>query len=337
MKDVYQKYFFLLICIIFLILPAIIALNYFVDRFEIYSPSTPYIETKVTPNERALKFSAFSKNSTHFDAIVFGSSRSSIYHTRIFKELFNLNTFNFGVSSESYHGCLRKLRWAIHNNCPLKTIFLPISADELSYMIDYSLPPYTLRRMDPPEIVEFKNYKTTFNRIYLLSVPATLGNLNYMFFERQNSIRLKYTTATGDIDHLWDEQFKIKECPDQELYKNESLISKMIGLLKNISQAAENEGISVVLIWNPLPIDQQLRSRQILDVLNNIKSQYPFIQRIPLNDKRLRDSDYYHDPGHFKRSLAMDALLPRNKVLMERLIQEIKSRQNQCQKMSLSL
>jgi len=331
-----QRYCLIFICVIVFALAGIIAFNYHIDRFKIYHPLASYIETQVTPNERVLKFRSFAKNLHQFNAIIFGNSRTPQYKTKILKELFNLDAFNFGVSAESYHGILRKLKWMQKNNCVLKTIFLPINGDELNYTIDYSLPPYTLRRMDPPQIVDFENYKTTFNRIFLLSVPATLANLRYHFEEKQKEIKLSYTTATGDVDYLWDEKFKINECPapNQRIHKKDQVVNETIYLLKQIYQLAHKSDVSIVFIWNPIPIENQLRSKQILEILDKIKLEYPFIQRIPLADSRLRDSSFYSDSNHFKSNLARVVLLPENRVPVGTLIHELKTMQDNCQKES---
>ena len=316
-------YCIIITLIVMVLFPSIIAMNYFADRFRIYHNNAKLITSNHTVNERALKFYSYAKNCQKFNAIIFGNSRSPLYNTELIRELYDLNAFNFGASAESLHGTLRKLQWAIDNKCPLKTIFLPLNADELSYMIDYSLPPYTLRRMDPPELVDTPGYAQTFNRIYLISTSVTLANLKYLFMERKKKTRLRYWTETGDTDYLWNDEFDISSCPKKLLIKEESLIPQTIHLLKKIFRMASKTGIKIVLIWNPITIEKQLSSTQILTVLKGIRTEFPYIQRIPLRDRRLYNSRYYHDVWHFNSTLARQVLNKKNKVPMTKLIEEL--------------
>jgi len=258
-----------------------------------------------------------------------------MYHTTFIHEQYGLKAYNFGVSAESFHGILRKLQWIIKNHCKPKTIFIPLNADQLLYMTDFSLPPYILNRMDPPDIVTLKGYKSIFYLTYVFSLPTTKSNLLFLFKDSQEPIRIKYNFLTGDTQYLWDEEFAIDGCP-VKIENNKKNLKQAINILQEIKKIADKSGIDIVLLWNPLPIDYQVGNEQILLFLELIGPLFHFINRIPLEDHRLKDSRYYYDRNHFKESLAKDVLLLTNKINISLLIEEIRLHQSACKNARLS-
>lgn len=331
MPNPYFKYCMIVITTLLTFLMLVITINYGVDKFRIFHPAPDYMETVVTPNERAAKFKSFSSRCRQFEAIIFGSSRSQIYRTDFIRDLYGMTAYNFGVSAESFHGILRKLKWCIDNSFSPKLIFIPINADELYYMRDYSLPPFTLRRMDPPDIVNRKDYRSTFYLTYLLSFSATKSNLQFGIRDKQTPPRLKYNFLTGDVYYFWDKTFAINKCP-AKIEKPKKNLMEAVSLLLEINNLCQKSGIRLILLWNPLPIDIQTGHKQIISFLELISPRFNFINRIPLEDDRLQDSQYYYDPGHFKESLAKDVMDSKNKVPFHSFIQELKKRRMMCKK-----
>lgn len=330
--NIYSKYFVRIVVSFLFVLFFTILINFKIDTYYAFNTPPDIVTVSSEPNTRVLKFRTLTSHCQNFEAIVFGNSRAVAYRTKYIHDLFGLESYNFAVSIESFYGILRKLQWLINNNCGPKVIFLPISADLLkSYSRDYSLPPYDLLRMDHPGIVDKVDYKLEFYKTYLLSPDALIENITPFLTRSNKPDIIKYNFLTGDVYYLWDTDFPINNCSENLQRINKAAFQEALKLIIEIKDLAQANEIDIALLWNPQPINYQVGNSQTISFLKSIAPIFSRINRLPLSDVRLQDSNFYHDKGHFKDILAKDVLLAKNSVDISTLIEDISHHYKPCQ------
>ena len=107
---------------------------------------------------------------------------------------------------------------------------------------------------------------------------------------------------------------------------------KLADRLIKIKKFAKKKGSQTVLIWNPMPLNQQIKDLDKTEILlKNLSHNFQNLYRLPLNEEKLWDNAHYHDPTHFKSSIAKEAVMQKNKILTLKLLEELKKHQATCQ------
>jgi len=305
-------------------------LNYFADCFSVFHDKPINFETNFEPNTRFIKTQFLKNNCSNFNAIIFGNSRSAGFTTEDINEQFEAKSYNYCVSGETPLGILQKLKWLQHINCMPNTIFLPISIDR-TQLIDYTKQSRLLR-LEHPYISNQEN-NFFYRKNFLLSMASSKFNLLYIASQLTGKkTKLSYNFSTGDVTYLWDKKFNIKDCQNENRALSEQTIIDFAKVLTEIKQFANQHNSKVILAWTPQPISDQLAyDTRTLDLLfHSLSPYYQFIYRIPLSDARLKNNYFFHDPSHFKPELGKNVFQPANKILLLKLLEEIKEMKSNC-------
>lgn len=295
---------------------------FLIDPYRIFSPIEHDYQTSFEPNTRYIKTDFLSRNCRNFDSFILGSSRVIGYKTSDIDKVYGLNSYNFGVSDDTFTGVLQKLKWLKGKGCFPKVVFVEVSLDRL-HLRDFSNAEDLLRREHPEltggSIAEF--YKR-----YILSSAAIESIFKKFESERkEDAHRVIFNFAKGDTLHFWDDDFEIKNCSGNEPIPDEK-ITNFVSEFEKIADLAASERAELVLLWNPQPISVQMKySKESIELLlRSLAGHAEFIQRIPLTDSRLYSSANYRDLSHFKDTLGYEVLRKENKVRAIDLLEEFK-------------
>jgi hypothetical protein len=330
----------------FIIFFLVISFNYIFDSFLIFHQQTTLFQTSFEPNSRVLKTKYLRKNCDRFDAMIFGNSRVVAYQTKDINQQFGVRSYNFGVALETPQGIMQKLEWLDSKKCVPKTVFLAVSSG------DYTKKPFNLITMEHPSIVKKNLYWLDFLTTYLTSKSVTTINAKKLLNHYDRKIRLKYDISAGDVYYLWDNEFLISKCGRSYRTSSEKIAlsqktpeflaqqtpeflfqpEEYAAQLTKIKKFTEERGSKLVLIWNPLPLDFQIKNLDKTEIfLKNISLHFEFLYRLPLSNKKLLSSFNYHDKSHFKPSLAKEVILPQNRTFVRNFLDEFKKHQGSCE------
>ena len=167
-----------------------------------------------------------------------------------------------------------------------------------------------------------------------LGVDAFFSNLRKLLeriFRRPGS-RFRYDPRSGDVDYLWDRELKLSACSGNAVVTNDVIIWRYIEYLKRIDALVHERGSELVLLWNPIPVEDQLAHlRDAGELFIQFGGVEKMMFRLPPGDERLLDGSQYHDPGHFKPELVAAILAePKNRVPFLQILNELQLLQNQC-------
>ena len=145
--------------------------------------------------------------------------------------------------------------------------------------------------------------------------------------------------SSGDVFYLWDFEFPISKCPKNYRTPPGEIEpgyifqpAKVAARLTKIKKFAEEKGSQTVLLWNSLHPDQQIKDLDKTEILlKNLSHNFQNLYRLPLNEEKLRDNAHYHDPAHFKSSIAKEVIVQKNKTPTLSLLKELKKHQANCQ------
>lgn len=308
----------------------LLLVNYFTDRYYVFHPKEEVFAEFLEPNTRVLKANYLVQHCSRFDAVIFGSSRAAAIRTSDLNRVFGVTAYNFGVATGSLPGVLARLEWLEGMGCMPRTVYLPISIDRLHF----SERPNDLLRKEHPAIVGGQAYQREFILSYL-GVDAFVSNLKKLIDRliSQSEPKFNYDPRSGDVDYLWDRELDFSVCPGYEIRTDDVTITRYINLLERIDEQVREKGSKLVLLWNPIPVMDQLAHLEDARVLlSRFQGAERMLYRLPPGDKRLFDSNQYHDVGHFKPELA-DAVFsrPQNRVPFRQLLTELEALQNDCE------
>ncbi len=269
-----------------------------------------------------LKARYLERHCSEFDAILMGSSRDVGYHTADIDTAFGVNSYNYGVAAGNLRGVLARLEWLASMNCVPGRIFLPISPDRLR------LParPDDLLRKEYPDIVNEKKYRREFIMSYI-GADAFISNVRKLIrlAGKEPEAKFRYDMNKGDVYYLWNHPFPISECVSEANVADRETVETFVLYLSRIRTLAMENDAEITLILNPQPIGSQLAHAEVAGLIFQlIAGEIHQIYRLPLSDERLRDSDFYHDRGHFRHELGAAIILtPENEVSLSQLTQEL--------------
>jgi hypothetical protein len=290
---------FTLACLAFTAL--LVSVNYFTDRYSVFHGRDGVFHELLEPNTRVLKARYLEQHCSEFDAVIMGSSREIAYLTADINRAFGVKAYNYGVAAGNLRGILGRLEWLASMDCLPGRIFLPISIDKLR------LPerPNDLLRKEYPAIIGSSDYRREFFLSYI-GADAFLSNIRKLLRRARKGVdpKFRYDLSSGDVYYLWDRTFEIDECLAGADHAGDLIIRQYADFLFAIQSLAEDNGAEIDLIWNPQPINMQLAyAAQAGDLFQLISKRFDGIYRLPLSDERLRNSEFYHDRGHFKQVL----------------------------------
>jgi hypothetical protein len=225
---------------------------------------------------------------------------------------------------------LARLEWLDAIGCMPQTVVLPISIDRLHF----TERPNDLLRKEHPAIVGDPAY----NREYLLSylgVDAFFSNLKKVMDQliSHPQPRFRYDPRSGNVEYLWDRELELSPCPDLPSQTDPVTIGRFVEYLQRIDSFVLNSGSRLVLLWNPIPImDQLAHLEDARELFSRLGGAEQMLYRLPPDDGKLSDdSRYYHDRGHYKPELAAAVFAhPQNRVPFRQLLNELQTLQNQC-------
>jgi len=307
----------------------VVSLNYRVDRYYVFhaqeEPFTEFLE----PNMRVLKTNYLETHCSRFDAVIFGSSRAAAIRTDDVNHALGVTAYNFGVATGNLPGVLARLEWLDASGCMPKTIILPLSIDRLHF----TGRPNDLLRKEHPAVVGSPAYFREFLLSYL-GIDAFFSNLKKLMDQliSQPEIRFRYDPRSGDVEYLWDRELELEACPDSSSRTDEVTIGIFVDYLQRIESRVRDSGSRIVLLWNPIPVEDQLAHLDdARSLFGRLEGAAQTIYRLPPGDARLFDSHQYHDLGHFKPDLAAAVFAtPQNRVPPRQLLNELLALQNQC-------
>jgi hypothetical protein len=320
----------------------VISFNYISDSFLIFHQQPTLFQASFEPNSRVLKTKYLGKNCNRFDAMIFGTSRAVAYQTKDINQQFGVRSYNFGVAEETPQRIMKKLEWLDSKNCIPKTVFLPVSSDSTLFLRDSSKKPFNLVTMEHPWVVKKKSYWLDFLITYLTSRTVTAINTKKQLNYYGTKTRFRYDMTGGDVYYLWEEKFPISECARSYRTSSDKIPpgftfqpGEVAAQLIKIKKFAEERGSQIVLIWNPLPLDFQIKNLDKTEILlKNLSHHFQYLYRLPLNDKKLLSPVSYHDRSHFKASIAREVIILKNKTFVRVFLDELKKHQGTCDLMN---
>ena len=319
---------FLVLCI-FLFKDNIVFI-YKIDALQIFHDSEERFSAYFEPNTKYLKVEYMDKKCEKYDAAIFGSSRAVVYRTEDLNSTFGVASYNMAGSDDTPIGSIQKIQWLDSRGCMPKTIFLPIASDRLM-LHDYLKKPYYIARMEHPLVGKKIDYLIDFMFTNLLSESSVNINKKYVEKSESSKDQFIYDISTGDVYYLWDNIFKIEQCSDKQIVADEKKIKEFVTALEEIQKFASAKGAKVILLWNPMPIDVQLKHVETATKLLFLLSKnFQDIHRVPLNDDKLTNHNFYHDWAHFKSSLAKEVIKSSNKISVKQLIGEFEEYSGLC-------
>ncbi len=308
--------------------------NYFVDSLSIFHQRTEPFESHSDVNERFLKSLYLEEYCTEINTLIFGDSRTAGYVTDDIEKRFeNSRVYNYGVQADTLIGIYQKLKWLAGNECLPERIIIPISINSLK-LHDYA-DDTRLLMQENPAILErdgmgFKYWSrqlTTFKK-YLFSSSIFIKNIKYINNHIVNrEYHLKFFPSTGDIYYYFDYPCRKIHNKFGTVKINYDKIDSFVNKIRSIYDYADSFGIQVILLWNPQLYDVQMSyeldsSIYLLMELSKISSS---INRVPLDDRRLKNINYYHDCSHFKKKLGKSIFDEQNRIPIFDLIKEFKN------------
>lgn len=307
----------------------LVSINYTVDRYYVFHPQDEPFTEFLEPNMRVLKANYLEKHCAQFDAVIFGSSRAAAISTVDTNRTLGVTAYNFGVATGSLPGVLARLEWLDGMDCMPRTIILPISIDRLHF----TERPNDLLRKEHPAIVGDPAYSREFLLSYL-GVDAFFSNLKKVMGQMtgQPEPRFRYDPRSGDVDYLWDRELDLLACPGSASRTDGVTIGRYVDYLQRIDSLVSESGSRLVLLWNPIPVmDQLAHLDDARELLSRFDGAEHLLYRLPPDEGKLFDGNWYHDLGHYKPELAAAVLAqPQNRVPFRQLLNELETLQNQC-------
>jgi hypothetical protein len=321
-RDKSTRFLRVFVLSVFVFAALLVSINYFTDRYYIFHPQEGVFQEFLEPNTRVLKARYLEQHCSEFDAIIMGSSRDAGYRSTDIDTAFGVNSYNYAVAAGNLRGVLAKLEWLASMNCMPGRIFLPISPDRLR------LParPDDLLRKEYPDIVGNIKYRREFIMSYI-GADAFISNLRKLIKSAgtEPEAKFSYDMSKGDAFYLWNRTFPILECVSEANVADQETVEIFAAHLSRIKTLAVENDVEITLILNPQPIGDQLAHAEVAGALFQLLSgEFHQIYRLPLSDERLRDSDFYHDRGHFKHELGAAVIgVPENEVSLSQLTEEL--------------
>lgn len=324
-----RRFLQLMFVVIIAVTAIMLGFNYFADRYYVFHSHEGVFEEILEPNTRVLKAAYLAENCAEIDAVVVGSSRAAAYHTTDFNRVFGVKFYNFGVATGSLPGILDRLEWLANLECMPGRIFLPLSIDRLRFPSR----PNDLLRKEYPDIVGTRAYRREFVLSYL-GTDALFSNARKLLEKliENPASRFRYDMSSGDVDYLWDRELQFPACPDVAVRTDPVIIGEFASYLGKIHALAVAHGAELILLWNPIPLGEQLAhvedARQLFSQIEEVSD---VIFRLPLADPGLIDGSQYHDRGHFKPQLAAKVFASaKNRVTLDQMLGELESAAAEC-------
>ncbi len=307
----------------------LLGVNYFSDRYYVFHPRSDSFREVLEPNTRVLKAAVLEEHCHAFDAVIMGSSRAAVYRTEDLDQALGVRSFNFGVATGSLPDILDRLVWLDGLGCMPRRIVLPLSIDRLRFADR----PNDLLRKEYPAIVGDPAYRREFVLSYL-GVDAFFSNLRALWEKhvKRTEARFHYDLASGDVIYLWDRDLAFPRCPGEDVRTDAVTLDRYADYLARIHELASARGSELVLLWNPIPLaDQLARVEDARALFRRIGGISETLYRVPLIDPRLVDGSAFHDKGHFKPGLAAAVFqAAENRVSLASLLRELDSARSEC-------
>ncbi len=308
------RYLSLMLLTALLVVAGVASFNLTVDRFRIFH-EVAAIEA-VEPNTRFWKTEMLEAECLRYDGYIFGNSRAAVIDPAATGAALGRSMFNYATSDDRINGVAAKLRFLISKGCPVKTVLLPISLDNLGTM-DWTLA-NNLLRIEHPDVSG--DFFWRFYARYLVTIGASRLNAQLIELQSKGKIRLELGYArNGRVDYFWaaDERAfdrctrDIEKAPERSMAR---AVSEELELHRSLAASAAHHGFDVVPFIVPLSYDRNRLYfemddvRDYLSALTEIYGQWVDYRRSEAGftaDHRL-----WHDCSHFRRGAFEAHLLP---------------------------
>jgi|GEM_PF-1248518 len=307
-----KKFIRLVFVLSFLSISVICIINFIIDPYgkNNFFNFQRINTSKFALDERVVKFNHLKQNITNIEAVIFGSSRTTILDPDIIYKATGKNAYNASFSSATVEEYSKYINWLIHSGSKLEYIFIGI--DLFAFSDDFTshgtMPQELMedRYIDIKEYISFDMFKKALIVIYKnLYINTNDVEVNYLkkgmryynnYFERKNNEILK-------LKHL-------QNLENAECYWHASTYSKTkIQILKELGDICTKNGIKLYLFTNPLsPKQLPLNNYKNFMVLNELLSElvdlkleiYDFNNFNSVN----KNLEYFEDAFHYNYDVA---------------------------------
>jgi hypothetical protein len=291
---------------VFLALP--VGFNWLIDSYRIFSKSADkeYFES----NSRFLKTNYITENCQAYNSVIFGNSRAQVFPPEAINSEQN-RFFNFAVSDDRVNGIFLKASYLVSLGCLKNIAIIPVSLDTIGTE-DWDAQKNLLRSESP--LLSKRSYFDFFSA-YLLNFEITHTNLNYVIADA--SVPRFIYAKDGAVSYSWEMgKDDFDKCNTPVNFSNinyAGAIRKDLEVHKKLASLLKNAGVVPVLVLMPMPSNvfkSYQENKQIVNYLESLEQIYN--RKIIANYNKQFTSDYkfWHDCGHFKKSVFEKFLAP---------------------------
>jgi hypothetical protein len=299
---------------VFLALP--VGFNWLVDSYRIFSKSADkeYFES----NTRFQKTNYITENCHAYNSVIFGNSRAAIFPPEAINSEKN-RFFNFAVSEDMVNGILLKASYLVALGCLKNIAIIPVSLDIIGTR-DWDAQKNLLRSENP--VLSKRSYFDFFSA-YLLNFEITHTNINYVIADA--SVPRFIYGKDGAVSYSWEmgkDDFEKCNTPvNFNKVDYASAIRQDLEVHRKLAALFKSAGVVPVLVLMPMPsniLASYLANMQMVTYLEALEQIYN--TKIIANYDKQFTSDYkfWHDCGHFKKSVFEKFLAPKILASLEK-------------------
>jgi hypothetical protein len=303
----------------FVLLALAVGFNWQVDSYRIFSQSADkeYFES----NTRFQKTNYITENCQAYNSMIFGNSRAAVFSPEAVNSEKN-RFFNFAVSEDKINGILLKASYLVALGCLKNIAIIPVSLDTIGTE-DWDAQKNLLRSESP--LLSKRSYFDFFSA-YLLNFEITHTNINYLIADA--SVPRFIYGKDGAVSYAWEmgkADFEKCNTPiDVNKIDYTGAIRQDLEIHKKLASLFKNAGVVPVLVLMPMPSNvfkSYLANKQMVNYLEALEQIYN--RKIIANYDKQFTSDYkfWHDCGHFKKSVFEKFLAPEILASLEKPFQ----------------
>jgi hypothetical protein len=292
----------------FVFLALAVGFNWLVDSYRIFSQSADkeYFES----NTRFQKTNYITENCQVYNSVIFGNSRAAVFPPEAINSEKN-RFFNFAVSEDMVNGIFLKASYLVALGCLKNIAIIPVSLDIIGIR-DWDAQKNLLRSESP---LLGKRSHFDFFSAYLLNFEITHTNINYVIADA--SVPRFIYGKDGAVSYAWEmgkADFEKCNTPiDVSKIDYSDAIRQDLGVHKKLAALFKSAGVVPVLVLMPMPSNvfkSYLANKQMVNYLEALEQIYN--RKIIANYDKQFTSDYkfWHDCGHFKKSVFEKFLAP---------------------------
>jgi hypothetical protein len=304
-----KTYICILLTVAAMTLLCAIAASVIVDPYRIVHPLIGgfFLE----PNSRVSKVTFLSHHCSQYDSYFVGDSRSVPLSERDLGGIQGRRFYNFATPADDIESIVSRLKFMIKKGCPISAIVVGESLDVFMDQIEKGT--YSLLLSENPA-VSGENRMAFYSK-YFLSAQALITYYREM---RQNSSPHDIYYLDGHADYLFAMEdgadFALPRCGARKLgvADEKVLTDKLLGY-REIAEMADQYRFKVI-VWIA-PLNKWESSLFDDPVVEAFLQQLRAIPHLPVveadrSSPLLSDFHYWHDCGHFRRTVFDQLVAP---------------------------